>query len=230
MNESHPHHRPAHSNESFGPIPLPSVMPPELVDTSRLLDALGERDRASAPAGLEGRLLTSLKAGVLPKASPQESDETGEASQRMERLAQVEQAAASRMLEDRIFMATRGILVFHAVKRGPEVHVRKRRPGWFASGGFAMRAAAGLLLGGGVIWGYLALRPANSGSPNFGNSRLAVQRLEKEIDGHMDQLGDIFALAMVDSSNEYGRASTDDAGDTGDNWYQYDLLDSGDSL
>lgn len=221
MNGSHFNH----ANDS-GPIPLPSVMPPELLETSRLMDALGECDRASAPAGLEGRLLTSLKTSVLPAAPVQGAADVTDASQRMERLAQVDQAAASRTLEDRIFMATRGVLTAHAVKMNVQMMVGKRpaRPM-----SFAMRAAAGLLLGGGVIWGYMALKPVNPISNSPDKAALAVKNLEKEIDEHMVQLGDIFALARIDTTESIG-VSTDEASDTGDNWFQYDFLEGGDSI
>lgn len=218
--------RPDNQNDAGGPIPLPSVMPPELVGTSRLLDALGACDRASAPAGLEGRLLTSLRAGVLPAGGAQSAD-VADAAQRMEQLAQADLAAASRTLEDRIFMATRGVLASNAVKA--EVQVRVKRRGLFASGGFAFRAAAGLLLGGGVIWGYQALKPAGP-SPNlFESQELAVKALEKKIDGQMDQLGEIFALARIDSVWESQGTGSEDVSDSSESWSPWDLLEGGES-
>ncbi|MBC7773104.1 MAG: hypothetical protein H7210_11450 [Pyrinomonadaceae bacterium] len=222
MNASHSNY----SNDPGRSIPLPSAMPPELVETSRLMDALGECDRASAPAGLESRLLISLS-GVLPISSSRAADDVKEATRQMEALGQTDRAGASATLEDRIFMATRGVLVSSAVKINVQTQVGQRPA---ASMSFFMRAAAGLLLGGGVIWGYLALKPAQSTLNPWQDPQLAVAKLEKEIDGHMDQLGDVFSLVMIGAVTEPLTLSTEEPIESSDPWFQYDFLEAGDSI
>jgi len=224
-------HTANNSTENLGPLPFPSVMPTELRETAGLLDALADFDRAAAPAGMEARVLRSVSEGV---AKAVEAGEMALREPGLEQLGVLDREHAGSTFEDRIFMATRGILVAHA--HGPASHKPVVRT--FRMTGM-IRVAAALGLGAGVIWGYQALMgPVNDG-PNFPGIKMKdtlvakadkQQKLENELDQHLSKLGDVLAMAMIDADSDTSGSSTSADGDALGDWFQYDFVEGGGSL
>ena len=221
----HPNNTPGEFNPEPGrSIPLASAMPAELVGVSRLLDDLAELDRAAAPPTMESRVLNVIKAQATAPSDAVASADVEATDERLERLAELSRARAASSLEDRIFTATRGIITSQAT----QIRQPARKKSTFYSS-FAFRAAAGLLIGGGIIWTYLSLRPTPTSSPfmpNGSGANVTVASLEADIDKRLDGLSDLFALAEV-SYTEKQSASTE-TNELGD-WPQYQLLEGGDS-
>lgn len=220
----HPNNTPGEFNPEPGrSIPLASAMPAELVGVSRLLDDLAELDRAAAPPTMESRVLNVIRTQATAPSDAVASADVEATDERLDRLAELSRARAASSLEDRIFTATRGIITYQA----SQIRQPARKKNTFYSS-FAFRAAAGLIIGGGIIWTYLSLRPAPTSSPFLspGGANVTVASLEADIDQRLDGLKDVFALADV-SYTEKQSASTE-TNELGD-WPQYQLLEGGDS-
>jgi len=195
---------------------------------SRLLDVLGEFDRAAGPSGMETRVMNVVrKQGIAGGGDG--ADDVAETEATLGALARNDRAAASASLEDRIYMATRAILVHHA----NQLHEEREAVPSYRFGSTLMRCAAGLLLGGSVIWGYLAINPGESlkvkSAPTV--ATIADQSLEQRLDQQLDDLGNVFALAMVGSESEtVGTGSLGTETDALEDWFQFDFVQGSDSL
>lgn len=198
--------------------------PADVRSVATLLEELARIDRAAAPAFMESRVLSVVTAQTaVPRltgaAEAKDTVDTARASDELLRLAQAERSGAPASLEERIFAATRPIIAYNAAK----AHGLSRPHPVYGS--LSFRAAAGLLIGGGLIWTYLSLRPI----PNFGDKASAnsVAALEARLDTQFDQLSYVFEVALNSSDSEKDTASSE-ASEIGE-WPQYDLLVGGDS-
>ncbi|MGE3110063.1 MAG: hypothetical protein AB7G11_13795 [Phycisphaerales bacterium] len=197
--------------------------PEDVSGVERLLDELGERDRAAAPAWMESRVLNVVRAQRTGE-SVAGSGDVAAANDGLDRLGEIERGSGRPTLEDRIFAATRTIIVYQAT----QAYGRKRRVHPVYSS-LAFRAAAGLVLGGGLIWTYMALKPAPAPT-DPGGGAATVATLEAEIDRQADGLGMVLALfkPASDSTTSASSGSTSGDVDVGD-WPQYEFLAGGDS-
>jgi hypothetical protein len=205
-------------------------LPADIAQIGTLLDQLGHADRASAPASIESRVMASVQA-VSAEAQQVEATERS-----LAKLGSEERNSAPATFEDRIFLATHGLLLKYRTEKPEEDRqpIVIRRIGWRSAGAWAMRAAAGLALGGGVIWGYRAM--VGTPVPNKGDIALdvpggKVKELENAIETHMDDLSTVLLLASLTDSEQDEGATSSTEGDESADWLQvYFQIESEGSL
>jgi hypothetical protein len=171
-----------HEHPDANPEAISESLPSDLVAIARAVDRLAALDAAAMPHDLCERIASSTATRLMAREVT-----------RLDTLGGADQAAASSTLEDRVFMATRGLINTAGVRVHEPADRRDgaARPRRFSvAGRFALAAA--LLLAGGLT--FITLRSninTNTTSPTTTTTQVA-----SAIQSDLDDLA-----ALVDSGD-----------------------------
>jgi hypothetical protein len=155
-------------------------LPADIAPIGAALDRLGAAERGAMPASLATRI-----AATAPVRGA-----AGDLTPRLEALSTRERMAASSTLEDRVFMATRGLItgagrVHEPGQRGGRE--RGRRVGWVGR----LAIAAGLLLAVGLTLPLLRTTTPGGGGAGGGAGGGGSERLASAIATDLDELAEM---------------------------------------
>lgn len=184
---------------------------PELLGVASSLDRLGSLDREAAGALFEARLAAATRPG-------------GSLDERhLSALAGAERGAAAGSLEDRIFVATRGLLPRTPAEAAPTT--MRIRVG-FATRALRVAASLAVVLGAGAL-SYNSLGPAKSGTSVA--SRTSTKAIASQLEADFADLASILSVALGSSESDTASSSTtlETAYESGEiDFPQFDLLGS----